>query len=74
MIMLNNPAPMLYRNINQRLKRDEEVNTAKPKMRGLLAQSENKMKSKDNKDAIDQPMQRVASYVAMLREQRESIE
>ena len=71
--MLNNPAPMLYRNINQRLKRDEEVNTAKPKMRGLLAQSENKMKSKDNKDAIDQPMQRVASYVAMFKAKREEI-
>ena len=72
--MLNNPAPMLYRNINQRLKKDEEVNTVKPKMRGLLAQSENKMKTKQDKDTIDQPMQRVASYVAMLREQRESVE
>lgn len=71
--MLNNPAPMLYRNINQRLKKDEEVNTVKPKMRGLLAQSENKMKTKQDKDQIDQPMQRVASYVAMLREQRESM-
>ena len=72
--MLNNPAPMLYRNINQRLKQDQEVNTVKPKMRGLLAQSENKMKTKQDKDTIDQPMQRVASYVAMLREQRESVE
>jgi len=71
--MLNNPAPMLYININQRLKKDEEVNTVKPKMRGLLAQSENKMKTKQDKDQIDQPMQRVASYVAMLREQRESM-
>jgi hypothetical protein len=72
--MLNNPAPMLYRNINQRLKKDADVNAVKPKMRGLLAQSENKMKTKPDKDRIDQPMQRVASYVAMLREQRESVE
>ena len=71
--MLNNPAPILYRNINQRLKRDEEVNTAKPKMRGLLAQSENKMKTKQDKDTIDQPMQRVASYVAMFKAKREEI-
>lgn len=69
--MLNNPAPMLYRNINQRLKKDETSKEKKPVMRGLLAKSEDKMPRKS--DSIDQPMQRVASYVGMLRANREEI-
>lgn len=68
--MLNNPAKNLYHNIDRRIKR--QTPTAKPRSasKGLLSKSVETMDKKENN--ITQPMERVASYVTMIRERRES--
>ena len=68
--MLNNPAKNLYHNIDRRIKK--ETPEAKPRSatKGLLSKSSERMNKQENN--ITQPMERVASYVTMIRERRES--
>lgn len=68
--MLNNPAPMLYHNIDRRVKKENDTKKPKPVMRGLLSKAEDKMRMPKNE--ITEPMDRVVSYVSMIREQRET--
>jgi len=68
--MQTNPAHILYNNIDRRVKESASQEKTKSPMSGLLAKT---MPSKDKQENnIAQPMERVVSYVKMLREERES--
>ena len=68
--MLTNPACMLYHSMDRRLKKEAETAKPKPMMRGLLAKSEDKMPNRETN--IQEPMDRVASYMTMIRDKKEA--
>lgn len=68
--MLNNPAKNLYHNIDRRIKKQTDTAKPRPASKGLLSRSVEKADNKEND--ITQPMERVISYVTMIRERRES--
>jgi hypothetical protein len=56
--------------MDRRLKKEVETAKPKPTMRGLLAKSEDKMPARQSN--IQEPMDRVASYMTMIRDKKEA--
>jgi len=67
--MQTNPAGMLYHSMNRRLEKEIENEKPKPILGGLLSKSPDRMPKKD--EGVGQPLERVASYMKMIRDKKE---
>lgn len=67
---LNNPAPVLYQNIRERM--DKRKPTKKPSMGGLLGPTKNMMR-KEEEMSISEPSNRAMAYMDMIIAQREGL-
>jgi|TARA_R100000664_G_C2733275_1_gene123368 hypothetical protein len=67
--MQTNPAGMLYHSMNRRLEKEAENEKPKPVLGGLLSKSPDRMQKKE--DGVGQPLERVASYMKMIRDKKE---
>jgi len=67
--MQTNPAGMLYHSMNRRLEKEAENEKPKPVLGGLLSKSPDRMPKKE--DGVGQPLERVASYMKMIRDKKE---
>jgi len=67
--MQTNPAGMLYHSMNRRLEQEAENAKPKPALGGLLSKSPDRMPAKE--DSVGQPLERIASYMKMIRDKKE---
>jgi hypothetical protein len=67
--MQTNPAGMLYHSMDRRLEKEIEKEKPKPILGGLLSKSPDRMSKKD--EGVGQPLERVASYMKMIRDKKE---